>query len=86
MRETLYDRLHSFNIPYSDDQTLFKNMAVFDIESICVQEDPFRDTDTTTGIGKHVPISKSISSNLIEQPICHAIPIPEFLLSHLLMG
>ena len=44
-------------------------MALFDFESICVQEDNFRDTDTTTWIGKHVPISVSISSNLIKQPI-----------------
>ena len=68
-RETLFDNLDSFNIPYSDDQKLFDNMAIFHFESICVQEDKFRDTDTATWIGKHVPISVSISSNLSEQPI-----------------
>ena len=36
---------------------LLKNMAVLNSESTCVQEDEFRDTDTTTWIGKHVPIS-----------------------------
>ena len=44
-------------------------MAIFDFESICVQADKFRDTNTTIWIGKNVSISASISSNLIEQPI-----------------
>ena len=30
LRETLFDKLDSFNIPYTDDQKLFKNLAVFD--------------------------------------------------------
>ena len=46
-----------------------KNLAIFDFESICVQEQTFRDTNTTTWIGKHVPISVSISSNFVEDPI-----------------
>ena len=44
-------------------------MAVFDFESNCVQEDNLHDTDTTTCIVKHLPISSSVSSNLIEEPI-----------------
>ena len=66
---TLFDNLVSFNIPYPDDQKFFKNMALLDFGTICVQEDKFRDTETTTWIGKHVPTSVSISWNLIEQPI-----------------
>ena len=54
MRETLFDKLDSFNISYSDNQKLFKNIAESDFESICVQEDKFRDTDTTIWIGKQV--------------------------------
>ena len=48
---------------------------MFDFESICVQEDTFRDTNTTW-ILKHVPISVSISSNLVEEPIfiCNSDP------------
>ena len=42
---------------------------MFHFESFCVQEDKFRDTDTATKIGKHIPISGSILSYLIEQPI-----------------
>ena len=52
----------------------FKNLAIFDFESICVKEDSYKQTETTTWIGKHVPISVSISSNLIPEPIflCNA--------------
>ena len=69
LRETLFDKLDSFNIPYTGDQKLFTNLAVFDIESICIPEEKFKSTETTTWIGKHVPISVSISSNLITIPL-----------------
>ena len=68
-RETLFDKLDSFGIEYTNEQTLFKNLALFDFESICVQEKSFKDTDTTKWIGKHIPISVSISSNLVKEPI-----------------
>ena len=66
---TLFDKLDSFGIEYTNEQTLFKNLAMFDFESICVQEESFRDTDTTKWIGKHIPISTSISSNLVKELI-----------------
>ena len=37
LRETLIDILDSFNIPHSDNQKLFKNMAKFAFESTFVQ-------------------------------------------------
>ena len=43
-------------------------MARFDFESICVIEDSYKQTESTTWIGKHVHISVSISSNLILEP------------------
>ena len=43
-------------------------MATLDFVSDCVQENKYRDTDTATWIEKHVPMSVSIWSNLIEQP------------------
>ena len=51
-------------------------MAIFDFESICVKEEPYKQTETTTWIGKHVLLSVSISSNLIPEPIflCNANP------------
>ena len=69
LRETLFDKLDSFGIKYTSQQKLFENLEFFDFESICVQEESFKDTKTTTWIGKHVPISVSISSNLAEEPI-----------------
>ena len=44
-------------------------MAVFDFKSICVKEETYKETEPTKWIGKHVPISVSISSNLISEPI-----------------
>ena len=58
----------TLGIKYTSEQKLFKKLAIFDIESICVQKETFRDTNTTW-IGKHVPISESISSNLVEEPV-----------------
>ena len=71
-----FDKLDSFEIQYTDDQKLFNNLAVFDFESICILEEKFKNTETTTWIGKHVPISVSISSNLIAKPIflCKSYP------------
>ena len=69
LRETLFDKLDLFESQYTDDRRLFNNLAVFDFESICIPEENFKNTETTTWIGKHVPISVSISSNLIAKPI-----------------
>ena len=76
LRETLFDKRDSFDIQHTDDQKLFINLAVLDFESICIPEEKFKNTDTTTWIGKHVPISVSISSNLIEEPLflCNSNP------------
>ena len=48
---------------------MFKNLVIFDFESICVPSDQLKDTNTTTWIGKHEPISVSISSNIIDEPV-----------------
>ena len=69
IRETLFDQLDSFGIKYTSQQSLFTNLAKFDFESICVQEESFKDTKATTWIGKHVPISVSNFSNLVEETI-----------------
>ena len=76
LRETLFDKLDSFDIQYTDDQKLFTNLAAFDFESICIPEEKFSNTETTTWISKHVPISVSISSNLIAKPIFFCISNP----------
>ena len=81
LRETLFEKLDAFNIPYRNEQKLFKNLAMFDFESICVREDSYKQTETTTWIGKHVPISVSISSNLIPEPIFLRNANPHHLIS-----
>ena len=69
LRETLFDKLDGFGISYNDDKKLFKNLAIFDFESICVPSEQLKHTNTTIWIGKHEPISVSISSNLIDEPV-----------------
>ena len=69
IREVLFDKLDIFSIRYTSEQKLFKKLTIFDFESLCVQEETVRVTDTKNWIGKHVPISVSFSSNLVEEPI-----------------
>ena len=51
-------------------------MVVFDFESIWVEGDSYKETESTKRIGKHVPISIPISSNLTREPIfiCNTNP------------
>ena len=81
IRETLMDKLDSSSIKYTSHQKLFKNLAKFDFESICVQEESLKDTTTTTWIRKHVPISVSVSSNLLEKPFFLYNSDPQHLVS-----
>ena len=77
LKQTLFDKLESFNIPYTDEKHLFKYVAFFVFESICVREDDFKDTETTRYmIRKHALISVSTSSNLLQDPIfiCNSNP------------
>ena len=75
-QETLFDKHDYFGIEYTNEQSLFKNLAIFEFESICAQDESFRDTETTKWIKKHIPISASISSNLVKEPIflCNSDP------------
>ena len=58
LTETLFEKLDAFNIPLRNEQKLFKNLAIFDLQSICFKEaNSYKQTETTTWIGKHVPIS-----------------------------
>ena len=69
LRGTMFEKLEGFNLPVSEDNKLFKNLATFDFESIWVPTEELKETQTTTWIGKQVPISVSLSSNLIDDPI-----------------
>ena len=81
LRETLFEKLEGFNITVSKGNTLVNNLAIFDFDSVCVPSDELNATQTTTWIGKHVPISISISSNLIDEPIFFITRIRKSLLS-----
>ena len=74
IRETLFDKLDSSGIKYTSEQKLLKKLALFNFESICAQEETFRDTIAKTWIGKHVPMSVFFSSNFVEEPfiICNS--------------
>ena len=81
LRGTFFEKLNSHIIAYRVDQMLFKNLAVFEFESICVKERTYKETETTKWLGKHVPIAVSISSNLIPEPIFLCISDPRHLVS-----
>ena len=74
--EKLFDKVDSFRLEYTNEQTLFKNLAIFDLESFCVQEEHFKDTGTTKWIRKNFPISVSFSSNLVKEQffLCNSDP------------
>ena len=69
LRETLFEKFDNFSIAYPEDDTLIKNLAVFDFEAICVHSVDINNTATTSWIGTHVPVSVSISSNLLDEPV-----------------
>ena len=48
LQETLFDKLDSFHIQYTDDQKLFGNLAVFNFEPIYIPEEKFKNTETTS--------------------------------------
>ena len=39
LKGTFFEKLDSFNIPYREDQKLFKNLAVSDFGSVSVKEE-----------------------------------------------
>ena len=39
LRGTLFEKVDAFNIPYKNEQKLFKNLSIFDFESICLKEE-----------------------------------------------
>ena len=60
----------------SKTQMIKNSLAVFDFEPICIPQEKFQNNERTTWIGKHVPISVSIFSNLIAMPmfLCNLNP------------
>ena len=75
LRETLFEKLDSFSSAFTDNQVQFIMSTIFDFESICVEDENLNYLETTTMIGKHIPVSVKISSNLIQEAISSVILI-----------
>ena len=54
--------------------------SLFYFESICVPSEELKPTETKTWIGKHKPISVSISCNLLDKPMFLREKDPQFLI------
>ena len=80
IRKTLFDKLNSFGIKYTSERKLFKNLTVFDFESICVQKETFRDT----WIRKHVKYLSAILQTLWKNQFSSTTMIPTTSLHRLL--
>ena len=63
LSDTIFDRLEEFNIIVPDELRLFPNLIVYDFESKTVHDSTVKNTELTSWIGKHVPISVSLCSN-----------------------
>ena len=86
LNESLFGQLDSFGIFYTGNQTFFENMAVIDFKSIRLEDEDFKDTERTTWIGNHIPISVSISSKSIKEPVFFCNSSPRDLLSSYLLS
>ena len=76
LRETLFDKLRAVEIAVAEGDTLFNIFAVFDFEPNCVKNCKLVDTETTFCVVKHEPISVSITSYLLEEPLFICDPEP----------
>ena len=74
LNETGFQKIRNLVIDF--ENYLFKNLVVFDFESITVHDPSLNHTASTNFIGKHVPVSVSIHCNLISNPffICDVNP------------
>ena len=73
--------MKAFDIELAEDKLVFSNFAVFGFESICVKGSTITDTKTTARVVKQEPISVSITSNLLKEPLCICDTEPQSLLS-----
>ena len=55
LQKTLFEKLDVFNIENTKEQTLFKNVAIFDFESFCMPSGELKSTETIISIGKNEP-------------------------------
>ena len=67
--ETVFDKLDSFYVLYTDNQILFNNFAVSDLRPLCAEDEHLKDTKIMTRIGRYIPFSVSIPSHLKKDAI-----------------
>ena len=69
LESTILERLQDVGIVIEAEHKMFQNLAVFDFESITVQDDQLCDIERTKWIVRHVPVSYSLASNLLQETV-----------------
>ena len=77
LSETIFEQLEDVKINVPLELSSFSHLIILSFESITLPDNTIRNTELTPRIRKHVPISVSISSNLLTQPIfiCNEDPL-----------
>ena len=80
--------LDSSDLIKTTQKEISKVLALFDLESVFGQKETFKETEITTWIKKHVPISVSfsISSNIVEVTIFFSNFDPHYLVASFIEG
>ena len=55
LREALFEKLEGFNLPVSEDNKLFNNLAIFDFESIFVPTEELKEHKLQPGLENMSP-------------------------------
>ena len=76
LRTTIFDKLTELDISFDESLRLYSNLVVFDFESITVHDETLSDSYSVSWVGKHVPISVSMTSNLLSDAIFLCDPDP----------
>ena len=80
IQEIIFDKMDSFGIRYTSEHKTFETLAKIDFESICAQEMTLNDKHNNLA-WNHVPISVSISSNIVNEPIFLSYSDPHILVA-----
>ena len=67
--QTLFDKLDYLGFDYTSEQTHLLNLRKSQSDSVCEHEENIKDIVTTERIGWHIPISNSVSSSLLIEPL-----------------
>ena len=67
--EALFDKLRAFDIEIVELKMFFNDFAIFDFESFYEKEYSSVDAEIIFWVGKQEPISVSVASNTLQEPI-----------------